>query len=348
MAEMRDFYKNDTYRTDLEQAICHSVGFSKLRDKSVLITGATGLIGSFLADTLMYANEVYGSNIHVYALGRNLERLQNRFHCFKGNAWFHFVEQDVNAPFNFDFKVDYLIHAASNAYPAAFNTDPVGTVLSNVVGTQRLLDYAYKVQTMRFLFVSSGEVYGESQEEILKEDFSGYVNPMSVRSCYPTSKRAAENLCVAYARQYGLYTVVARLCHTYGPNTTSTDNRANVQFISQAIRNENIVLKSQGLQRRSYCYVADCVSGILSVLLNGENTAYNIANPLSVTTVVGLAEEIARQSHVKVVYQIEEKTDMQTPITHAILSTSKLENLGWSGIYNLSEGIEHTLNIIKT
>ena len=345
---MIDFYKNTIYRADLAQTIDQTIGFSSLRNKSVLITGATGLIGSFLADTLMYANETLDAHIHVYAVGRNMQRLLNRFSSFKDTTWFHPIEQDVNEPLAFDFKVDYVIHAASNAYPAAFETNPVETILSNISGTRRLLEYAHTIRATCFLFISSGEVYGENQEDALSEDFSGYVNPMSVRSCYPTAKRTAENLCVAYTHQYGLHTVVARLCHTYGPNVTSFDNRASVQFINQALKGENIVLKSRGTQRRSYCYVADSAAGILSILLKGEKArAYNVANPSSIVTVAGLAEEIARQAHVKVVYQNLEKKDFETLITHAVLDAQKLESLGWSGRYCLPEGIEHTLKILK-
>lgn len=344
---MIDFYKNKVYKADLQQTIEHTIGLSNLQNKSVLITGATGLIGSFLVDTLMYANELLDWHIHVYAVGRSKQRLLNRFPSFEDNAWFHPIEQDVNMPLNFNFKVDYLIHAAGNAYPSAFETDPVGTILNNILGTYQLLEYAHTVQATCFLFLSSGEVYGENQESTLQEKFSGYVNPMSPRACYPTSKRSAENLCVAYSRQYGLHTVVARLCHTYGPNVTSIDNRASAQFINQALKGENIVLTSRGTQRRSYCYVADSAAGILSVLLKGENAAaYNVANPSSVTTIAGLANEIASQAHVEVIYKIVEKTDLQTPITHAVLDTKKLESLGWSGRYCLPEGIEHTLKIL--
>lgn len=345
---MIDFHNNTIYRADLAQTIAQTVDFSSLRNKSILITGATGLIGSFLTDTLMYANETLDAHIHVYAIGRNMQRLLNRFPSFKDNTWFHPIEQDVNKPLAFNFKADYVIHAASNAYPAAFEIDPVGTIQSNILGTYQLLEYANAIRATSFLFVSSGEVYGENQEDVLTEDFSGYVNPMSVRSCYPTAKRAAENLCVAYAHQYKLHAVVARLCHTYGPNVTSSDNRASVQFINQALKGENIVLKSRGTQRRSYCYIADSAAGILSILLKGEKAkAYNVANPLSIITVAGLAEEIARQAHVRVIYQITEKKDFETPITHAVLDTQKLERLGWSGKYYLSEGIEHTLKILK-
>ena len=345
-----NFYNNELYRNDLATAINQTISFENLKGKSIIITGATGLIGSFLVETIMYANEVFNDNINIYAVGRNKEKLMNRFSSFANNKYFHPIEQDINKPLIFDFSANYIIHAASNAHPLAFDTDPVGTILSNIVGTYQLLEYAYKKNVERFLFISSGEVYGENQEDKLSEEFSGYVNPISPRSCYPTSKRAAENLCASFAKQYGLYTIIARLCHTYGPNVTSTDNRASVQFINQALKGETIILKSRGTQKRSYCYIADSTSGILSVLLKGHNsTAYNIANSSSVVTVAELAKEIARQANTDVAFQLRENIpqSQETPITHAVLDAKKLESLGWKGKYGIILGINHTLRILS-
>lgn len=345
-----NFYNNELYRKDLATAINQTIGFEDLKEKSVIITGATGLIGSFLVETLMYSNEIFGNNINVYAVGRSKERLMNRFNSFASNKYFHPIEQDINKPLTFDFSANYIIHAASNAHPFAFNTDPVGTILSNIVGTYQLLEYAYKVNTERFLFISSGEVYGENQEDKLSEEFSGYVNPISPRSCYPTSKRAAENLCVSFSKQYGLFTIIARLCHTYGPNVTSSDNRASVQFINKALKGETIILKSKGTQKRSYCYIADSVSGILTALLKGiSSEAYNIANPLSIVTIAELAHEIAKQANTTIDFQLNnnENHEQNTPITHAVLASKKLESLGWKGSYGITSGIKHTLSILS-
>ena len=168
------------------------------------------------------------------------------------------VEHDVNIIPKFDFPVDFIIHAASNAYPAAFNADPVGTIMSNILGTKNMLDYALNHSAKRFLFLSSGEVYGQGDLSVdaFDEKYSGYVDPTSPRSCYPNSKRCAETLCVSYTKQYGLDTVIARPSHTYGANFTELDNRANVQFVNRAIKGDDIVLLSAGNQLRSYTYIA--------------------------------------------------------------------------------------------
>ncbi len=343
-------YESPTYRNDLQTAIHSTKKIEQLRGHSVLITGATGLIGSFIVDMLLEYNRSEQADIHIYALGRSIKRLNSRFEGVTTDR-LHFVEHDVNQKPAFDIDVDYIIHAASNAYPASFAEDPVGTILSNVLGTQYLLDYAKQHGAKRFLFVSSGEVYGQGDPslEAFKEDFSGYVNPTEPRSCYPSSKRTAETLCVSYTQQFALDTVIVRPCHIYGPNTTASDNRASVQFMNNAINGQDILMKSRGTQMRSYCYVADCGSAVLSVLLCGEpSTAYNIANPDARVTIAGLAEEIAKVAGKTLVFT---ETDtvapgQKTPITYAVLDSSKLCSLGWRGNYTVEKGVKSTYQVL--
>lgn len=346
-----NFYESSTYLEDLSQAIKTTVGIESLKESSVLITGASGLIGSFVVDVLLYYNKTKNANIKVYASGRNKEKLAERFSSFMGPNLV-FVEHDVNCKPEFDFDVDYIIHAASNAYPKAFATDPVGTILSNIVGTQYLLDYAKEHNTKRFMFVSSGEVYGQSDKGVTayKEDFSGYVDPTQARSCYPASKRAAETLCVSYTKQYALDTVIVRPCHTYGPNTTKSDNRANVQFVNSAINGEDIVMKSSGSQMRSYCYIADCASALLTVLACGESAnAYNIANSDARITIADFAKTVAEITKTKVVFsELDDAQKAQeTPISYAVLDTEKLYSLGFEGKYSVQKGLENTINILQ-
>ncbi len=342
-----NLYQSSTYQGDIETALDSVIDIEKLKGSAVLITGASGLIGSFIVDMLLCFNKKENAGIKIYAAGRNIKRLAERFEAVKTQQ-LNFIEHDVNNKPDFDFKVDYIIHAASPAYPAAFVTDPVGTILSNVLGAQYLLEYAKNTGVKRFLFVSSGEVYGQCQEGIkaFEESYSGYVDPVQPRSCYPSSKRAAETLCVSYTQQYELDTVIVRPCHTYGPNVTSSDNRASVQFINNAVRGEDIVMKSAGLQLRSYCYVADCASAILSVLLCGETAqAYNVANPDARVTIAKFAKTAAEIAGTKVVFSQpdEEQKSQQTPISYAVLDTQKLCSLGWRGNYSVEKGIQNTI-----
>lgn len=343
-------YDSATYRADIQTAIATTKDVEKLKGCSVMVTGATGLIGSFVVDMLLEYNRLQQANIHIYALGRREKRLKDRFDGVI-TEYLHFVEQDVNEPLQFDFSVDYIIHAASNAYPAAFANDPVGTILSNMLGTRYLLEYGRSHHTKRFLFVSSGEVYGQGDPnlEAFPEHYSGYVDPTSPRSCYPASKRAAETLCVSYTQQFGLDTVIVRPCHTYGPNTTSSDNRASVQFVKSAINGEDIVMKSRGTQMRSYCYVADCASALLTVLLCGKSQeAYNIANPDARVTIAGLAETVAKVTGRQVLFSEPDDTTkgQQTPITYAVLDSDKLCALGWQGKFSVEKGVMNTVHVL--
>jgi len=344
-------YDCPSYEQDLQTALQNTHSLASLRGKKVMITGATGLIGSFLVDVLLAFNRTQQGDVDVYAVGRSRERLAARF-AGAITERLHFVEQDVNEPPTMDFAVDYVIHAASNAYPAAFVKDPVGTILSNVLGTHYLLDYAHAHGAKRFLFVSSGEVYGQGDPalEAFTEEYSGYVDPTAVRSCYPASKRAAETLCASYAQQYGLETVIVRPCHTYGPNATAQDNRANVQFVNSAVAGENIIMKSRGTQMRSYCYVADCVSAMLTVLLDGKcGEAYNIANPAARTTIAGFAQAVAEATGVQVLFEEPDAVakSQQTAISYAVLDSQKLCALGWQGQYTVEDGVRQTVRTLQ-
>lgn len=341
------------YIQDLRTALQNSVGAECLAGATILVTGATGLIGSFLVDMLLRATED-GLPVHVLACGRNIHRLRQRFaHVRQENLTL--LEQDITKPFANIPPADYVIHAASHAHPAAFNTDPVGTILGNVNGTYNILNYAANCGCRRVLYVSSGEVYGrQNSGEIIAaypEDFSGYVDSTQPRSCYPAAKRCTETLCVAYAKQYGVETVIARPCHTYGPYTTASDNRANVQFVQRALRGEDILLNSAGTQLRSYCYVADCASAIITILLNGKaGQAYNIANPNSRVTIAGFAHAVAAAAAVQVCYTDPDAVALaeRSPIEKQVLDSTKLEDLGWQGLYSISLGIEHTIRILQT
>jgi nucleoside-diphosphate-sugar epimerase len=348
---LKSLYNSCTYIEDLNDSLRGVGGIERLKNSRILITGATGLIGSYIVDMLLQYNKNENAGITVYALGRNTNRLEERFSGIKSESLV-FVEHDVNTEPSFDFAVDYIIHAASNAYPAVFNTDPVGTVLSNIVGTNYLLEYAKKHSAKRFLFVSSGEVYGQGEEgiEAFREDYSGYVDPTQPRSCYPASKRAAETLCVSYTKQYAVDTVIVRPCHTYGPSATKSDNRANTQFISSAVAGEDIVLNSAGTQMRSYCYIGDCAAALLTVLLDGKSCeAYNIANKEARTTIAGFAKTVAEAAGRKVIFKNPDDRDLaeRTAISYAVLDSGKLSSLGWEGRYSVENGVENTVRILK-
>ncbi len=331
------------YLYDLYKASTINLPWDNLYGCNILITGATGLIGSCLVDVLMmHPNK----NYQVYASGRNKTRALQLFTKYLDDEAFHFFVYDVSQPLDCNINFQYIVHAASNASPNFFVSKPVEIIKSNIYGVINLMNYGLKHDLKRFLYVSSGEVYGEGDGRIFTEDYSGYVDSTKPRSCYPSSKRTAETLCAAYSAEYGVDTVIARPTHVYGPHFTESDNRVYAQFIRNVINGEDIVLKSTGSQYRSWCYVVDCVSALLHILLKGEKgQAYNIADNSSNISIKELAETIARISNKKVVMELPSEIEKKgfNVVTKSVFSTKKLENLGWMIEGSLTKKMVSTL-----
>ncbi len=323
-----------------------SNNIDKLKNKSILITGANGLIGSYTVRFLDYINKAKNLNLKIYAMSRSREKLQR---CFGESTGINIVEQDLNNPININFHCDFIIHAASNAHPRAYSTDPVGTMKTNLFGTMNLLDYA-KDNNAKFLYISSGEIYGNNIDRAFTEDDLGIVDTKLARACYPESKRAAETLCMAYSSQYGIEVNVARLCYVYGGTITDTNSRADAQFLRNAVEGNDIVMKSEGLQRRTYCYVADAVSAILTILLCGKSPeVYNVANPDSIVSVREYAQTLADVSGVKLRFELPDEIEAKgfSKPADSILDSKKLQMLGWKALYGIKEGLNNTFLIRK-
>lgn len=317
------------YWDDVTNVLNESLPWEKLSGANILITGATGLIGGCLVDVLMQNPK---KDYIVYASGRNGERAKNRFNKYWDDCHFRFIKHEVTSPLNCNLNFEYIIHAASGAAPFDFSQHPVEVMKANIDGVGFLVEYGLKHGMKRMLYVSSGEVYGEGDGRDFSEDYSGYVNPTLARSCYPSSKRAAETLCVSYVAEYGANVVIARPCHTYGPYYTENDNRVYAQFIRNVIKGKDIVMKSTGEQFRSWCYVVDCVSALLYILLRGKNgEAYNIADPHSNISIKDLADMIASIGGRKVVIDLPNSDEKKgfNPVSKSVFSIEKLKGLGW-------------------
>lgn len=337
-----------SYFHDIENVAHLPLPWEKLSGCNILITGATGLIGTCLTQVLMARS---GKDYHVYATGRDEARAKERFAKFLSDPSFHFVPYDVTMPLEASgVPFHYIIHAASNASPNFFANHPVEVIKSNILGVSHLMEYGISHQMRRLLYVSTGEVYGEGDGHEFTENFSGYVDCTSSRSCYPSSKRAAETLCVSYAAEYGADVVIARPCHTYGPHFTEKDNRVYAQFIRNVLQGQDIIMKSTGEQFRSWCYVVDCVSALLYILLRGINgQAYNIADNSSNISIRNLAEMIAGIGGKEVVMQLPSDDEKKgyNVVTRSVFSTQKLESLGWSVQGSMIEKMERTVEECK-
>ncbi len=403
MDREKTIYDSKLYIEDLHTAAQHTLGIEKLRGMSVLVTGASGTIGSFIVDMLCEYNrifaermsaegkssdlseghEVKSSNdvteaVHVIACGRNTAKLEKRFSRFAGAGYLKFCSLDILDDSSFDKlpdeHVDYIIHAAGNAFPSAFIDHSDETVRGNICGTARLLEYGRSHGCQKFVYVSSGEVYSLDEEdrngwfdewrEVISYDHmekyvqlvQNEVTKRGPRSCYPVSKAAAEAMCLSH-----INTVVVRPCHTFGPGITGSDDRAHVQFAKRAVAGEDIVLNSAGTQLRSYNYVADAASGIVSAMLSGElgvmrdkefesqNRVFDICSRENEITIKGLAELIAETAGVSVSVKEADSREksLQSPINKQILDPADLERIGWKKAFDLKTGVRHFVEIIN-
>lgn len=313
---------------------------------NILVTGATGLIGAAVVRILMSEQARWG--YIVYASGRNEEYAKKLYAAYEGNPGYRFIRHDVTEEWSGEVDFHYIIHLASGATPSVMASNPVGVMHANIYGTDHLLRYGMQHHMKRMLYVSSSEVYGKSEDgHIFTENESGYVDSMQPRSCYPSAKRATETLCACYASQYGLDIVVARPSYVYGGDFSENDNRVWAQFIRNGAKGEDIVLKSAGLQRRSWIYVDDCAVALLYILLRGENgNAYNVANDEGNCSIRELAEIVAEITGRKVVCGEASEAEIKgsAPNRQATFDTQKLKSLGWKPKYHLKDSFEKILN----
>ena len=350
-----ELYTNNYYSEDINNVCKLSRPWDELRGKSIMLSGATGLIGSFFVDVISEKNITDGLNCTVYALVRNEEKAKARFSKFADDTHLVFIPYDVKYPLVTDTpeKIDYILHLASNTHPMLYATDPIGTITTNIIGLQNLLEFAAAHRCERFIFASSNEVYGENRgdAELFDEDYCGYINCNTLRAGYPESKRCGEALCQAYKSQKGLDVCVARLTRSYGPTMIMSDTKAVSQFIKKGVAGEDIVLKSEGTQYYSYTYTADAASGLLWILLAGESgEAYNIADISGDITLKDLASIIAEMNGKKVVFELPDAVEAAgySRATKARLDGSKIRALGWKPMYNIKTGMERTVKILRS
>ncbi|QNI83945.1 UDP-glucose 4-epimerase GalE [Synechococcus sp. PROS-7-1] len=343
---------NPIVGSDLDEIASCGLDWSLLNGANILISGGSGLLGSYLVKSLLNLNKLYGLDIHVVCLSRNIENVKKRLNSCLENPRLDIVIHDITIPLPGNFsRAEYVIHAASQASPKYYGKDPVGTLKANTLGTSHLLDYCVSNNTRRFLFFSSGEIYGSTTNLDLpiSEINYGYLDPIKVRSCYAESKRIGETMCASWAQQFGLHTSVVRPFHTYGPGFDLDDGRVFADFVKDVILAQNISLKSDGLARRSFCYISDATRGFLTVLLNGlQGEAYNIANPYSDVSIRELANILQdlypeRVKSVNFVNQPTDDTYMKSPIQYATPSIEKIMNLGWQPVIGIKDGFSRTI-----
>lgn len=350
MSNLGSLIRNRIILEDIEYIIATTpVNWSMLSNKRILITGASGFLPTYLVETLLHLNLTRDLNIQITALVRNQENCDKRFSHHLNNPNLTFLVQDVSEPISLDLPHHIIIHAASQASPKFYGVDPVGTLSANVLGTMRLLELARNHPLISFMYFSSGEVYGETQSVPTKESDYGYIDPTAVRSCYAESKRMAENMCVSWHAQYQVPAKIVRPFHTYGPGMRLDDGRVYADFVRDIVQSHSIIMRSEGLASRAFCYLADATSGFFTVLLKGENVVpYNVGNSQAEIKVIDLANLLADlfpEKRLKVIKERlqENRNYLQSPIQRNCPDTSRINALGWKSRTGLSDGFKRTI-----
>ena len=342
MAEINK--QHPLYREDIRN-ILSTKGIEALRGKRILITGATGMVGTMLIDALM---QVEG--VRVIAVGRNKAKAESRLGEHFANERFCFMEHDVCQPFDSDLKVDYILPMASNTHPLAYSQYPIETMMINLKGAEHALNLAHETGAT-VVYTSTNEVYGNAVgDEDFSEDYNGRLTLGNARACYNESKRSAEALCQSYIAEKGVKVKIARLCRIFGPTMLMSDSKASSQFIKKALEGEDIVLKSEGKQYFSYTYVADAVIGLLTVMLHGENgVAYNVSSDKTNISLRDFAQLCAECVGRKVVFDLPSETESKgfSVAMRAILSNERIKKIGFIGKYEIKDAIRRTVEVLK-
>ena len=335
---------------DAKQIIKDNDGLKELYGKSIMITGASGMIGSYFIYTLMKLNEDDGANIKIIPLVRSLNKLHEEI---LDKDYVNPVVQDVTEKIIYDGEIDYIIHAASPASPKIMKEKPVETNFANTIGTANTLTLAKNKNVDSYLFISSREIYGQplDSQEYFKEDSFGFIDQLVPRNAYAEGKKAAENMCVGFNREYGVNTKIVRLAHTYGPGMSIYDGRVQADFLKNLVNGEDILLKSDGSSIRTYTYISDAVSAMFKIILKSEDIVYNVSDERNEVSIRDLAQIIANipQKKLKLVFDIDDGDDNgYAPFKFGLLSSEKIRcELGWEAKYSVEEGFKRTYEFLK-
>lgn len=331
---------NRIVREDIESIIDSScIDWNVFRDKTILITGANGMLPSYMALTVLRLNQRFDLNIKLICLVRNKAKADIVFSDFIGDKNLEFIVQDVSSPISYEGELHYIIHAASQASPKYYGIDPVGTAKANLLGTINLLELAKEKRVESFLFFSTSGVYGSlpSDDIAIDESMNGKIDQLNINSCYFESKRMAENLCCSYSYQYGVPAKIIRIFHTLGPNMDLNDGRAFSDFCKSVVDGNDIVLKSDGSARRTFCYVTDAIVGFFLVLTKGNSReAYNVGSSVQEVSMKELAQKLSGlypAKNIKVKFDIDKQSvtysKMRNRVNRIIPNTEKIVGLGW-------------------
>lgn len=340
---------------DMQYIYDHPLEWTRLSNCNVLVTGANGMIASYLIYYFIFLNEEKNFDINIYALSRKKEKAIDRFGKYVEKPYFHIIEANVEDGVKDDIEFDYVIHAASLASPQFYGVKPVETMVPNVVGTYKLLEKIKNSNVKSFLFFSSGSIYGNIKEiDKIEENNIGILNYLELGNCYGESKRCGEAICNAYFQEYSVPTQVVRIHHTYGPNMDyKNDKRVFAEFVKNAVEGNDIVMKSDGSDKRAFCYISDMITAFFYIILKGKSgEIYNVLNDEQYHSIIELANCIVNlesNRNIKLVRQnrSEKENYCASGVKRKIrVNCDKLKALGWKPSVSMECGFKRTIDYI--
>lgn len=338
---------------DLDIILSTHASWKKLSGKSVLITGASGRLGIYIAHALVEANKRWDLGMELVLLARSQKKLEDAYGSLLQGSNVHVLLQDVTAPIETLYGIDYIFHTAGLASPEDFTHRPIETLWGHVQGTKNVLDLAVEKKTIRVLYVSTIEIYGTwSKEDGIRETDMGPMSCTNFRACYPEAKRLCETMLACYKQEHGLDYVGVRMSHTLGPGISLEDGRAFAEFLRNVLRGEDITLQSDGSAVRTYTYTADAVGAMFLAMLNGKEEYYNVAavsNQISIRDLAVLIASLSKAGKTRVRYAESAKAQLAyLPFKLGILDCSKIEALGWKPQADTKQVFQWTLDSLSS
>lgn len=346
---------NIVLEEDFNNILDSNIDWEQLRNKSILVTGATGLIGSLLVRCLIYCSNKRNLDINLIAQVRNKEKAKAIFKDYEELGNISYIVTDVRKHVQVDSRIDYIFHCASITTGKTMVEQPVETLLTSIEGTKNLLEIAKDKAVSSFVYISSMEMYGTFEDEkncnVTEVDL-GYIDPLKVRSNYPESKRLCENMCIAYMSEYNIPIKIARLAQTFGAGILPGENRVFAQFARSVMDRENIVLHTEGNSEGNYCYTSDCIIALAKLLLDGKvGEAYNVVNPANHTTIREMAKLVCEnfsEGNSEVVFDIPEGNVFGYASDAKLkLNADKLMGIGWKPQVDLIGSYDRMIKFMR-
>lgn len=334
---------------DLDIILSTHASWKKLRGSTVLVTGASGRLGIYIAHALVEANNRWKLGVEIILLARSQKKLEKAYGPLLQRSDIHILLQDVTTRIDTSYDIDYIFHTAGLASPEDFTHRPIETLWGHVQGTKNVLDLAVEKKTARVLYVSTVEIYGIwDNEEGIRESDMGPISCTNYRACYPEAKRLCETMLACYKHEHSLNYVGVRMSHTLGPGISLEDGRAFAEFLRNVLRGEDIVLQSDGSAVRTYTYTADAVGAMFLALLDGDEEFYNVAavsNQISIRDLAVLIASMSKTGKTHVRYAESAKAQLAyLPFKLGILDCSRIETLGWKPQADTRQVFQWTLD----